>query len=69
MHWSDTDIKAELLSKAEPFWSSALKYRVDEITANAEHSVLRLASYHCDLNLIELAWIKLKNNVASHNVL
>ncbi|XP_054256828.1 uncharacterized protein LOC129000372 [Macrosteles quadrilineatus] len=68
VEWTTTLVKAELLQLAEPFRSASKKYVVDEMAAEAGHTVLRLPPYHCDLNPIELAWANVKNNVALHNV-
>lgn len=68
VQWTSSDVKAELISKAEPFRESSRKYIVDEMAAKLGHTVLRLPPYHCDLNPIELAWGYIKNNIARHNV-
>jgi len=68
VQWSITLVKAELLQLAEPFRMSAKTYVVDQMAAEAGHTVLRLPPYHFDLNPIELAWAQVKNNVALHNV-
>lgn len=68
VQWSMSDVKAELISKLEPFRESSKKYIVDEMAADVGHTVLRLPPYHCDLNPIELAWGYIKNGVARHNV-
>ena len=38
-----------------------------ETVARVCHEILRLPSYHCELNLIELAWAAEKNYVAGEN--
>ena len=40
---------------------------VDEIAMRAEHTVIRLPLYHCELNPIEFAWAAEKNFVAKEN--
>lgn len=66
--WESSEIKAELIKKADSFYQTAKKYRVDEMASKAGHTVLRLLPYHCDLNPIELAWVDSKNDVALHIV-
>ncbi|RZB40170.1 DDE 3 domain containing protein, partial [Asbolus verrucosus] len=36
------------------------QYRIDEMTEQAEHKVLRLPPYYCQLNPIELIWSQTK---------
>ncbi|XP_046416169.1 uncharacterized protein LOC124177619 [Neodiprion fabricii] len=43
-------------------------FRVDNILAENNHSVLRLPPYHPDLNPIEMAWANIKGYVSSKNV-
>ena len=44
------------------------EYFVDNLIRRHGHEVLRLPSYHCVLDAIELAWSKLKRTVRSENV-
>lgn len=43
------------------------KYVIDELAKVHNHTVLRLPPYHCELNLIELAWSSAKNHVRMNN--
>jgi transposase len=44
-------------------------YKIDHIFDVHSHAVVRLPPYMCDLNLVELAWAKLKNLIRINNVL
>ena len=39
------------------------KYAVDEMAKAAGHEVVRLPPYHCEINLMELAWSQLKRYI------
>jgi transposase len=38
-------------------------YSIDKLFVSAEHTVLHLPPYHCDLNPIELVWGDIKGRV------
>lgn len=42
-------------------------YELDEEAYKAGHEVVRLPTYHCQYNPIELIWAQIKNEVASKN--
>lgn len=42
-------------------------YYVDNRTKEAGHTILRLPSYHCIFNPIELIWAQLKNTIRRTN--
>lgn len=43
------------------------KYKVDEMARSQGKTVLRLPTYHCELNPLELIWANIKNIVAATN--
>jgi hypothetical protein len=43
------------------------KYKVDEISQEVVHTVLRLPPYHCELNPIELVWAQIKHHIKMNN--
>jgi len=43
------------------------KYVIDEYAKDNNKTVLILPPYHCELNLIELAWSSVKRYVRTHN--
>ena len=43
------------------------KYSIDKVINARGHEALRLPPYHCNLNLIELVWAKVKGQVAANN--
>ena len=43
------------------------RYRIDQVTRQPGHTVLRLPPYHYDLNPVELIWAQLKGYVAANN--
>jgi hypothetical protein len=47
---------------------AARKNPQDQIFNVHSHTVIRLPPYMCDLNPIELAWVKLKNLIRVNNV-
>ena len=49
-------------------YKSEPRYRINQVTREAGHTVLRLPPYNCDLNPIELIWAQLKRHVAASNV-
>ncbi|KAL3286751.1 hypothetical protein HHI36_001244 [Cryptolaemus montrouzieri] len=65
--FGDDLIKAELLRIVKTHKPAYNKYVVDEMARNQNKIVLRLSSYHCELNPIELVWAEMKNYVASKN--
>lgn len=43
------------------------RYVIDELAKNSGYTVLRLPSYHCELNPIKLVWSSVKNHVRMNN--
>lgn len=60
-------LKIELLEIVRQNKDRYIRYAVDDILAEQEHTILRLPPYHPELNSIELIWAELKNWVALHN--
>ena len=67
IQYGENFLKAELLALVKQNKSDP-RYRIDQVTREAGHTVLRLPPYHCDLNPIELIWSQLKRYVAANNV-
>ena len=67
IQYGENFLKAELLALVKQYKSDP-RYRIDQVTREAGHTVLRLPPYHCDLNPIELIWSHLKRYVAANNV-
>ena len=67
IQYDETVLKAELLALVKQFKSDP-RYRIDQVTGEAGHTVLRVPPYHCDLNPIEIIWAQLKHHVAAYNV-
>lgn len=65
--WSNEMVKAELLQLVAKVEIQGNQYRVDQMASLAGHTVLRLPSYHCQLNPIELVWSMMKGYVADKN--
>lgn len=60
--------KPELYNLIKQHKPKYTEYSIDEIFANAHHTVLRLPPYHPELNPIEKIWGIVKNRVASRNI-
>jgi transposase len=43
------------------------KYKLDELTFQMDHKVVRLPPYYCQYNPIELIWTQVKGRVAEKN--
>lgn len=43
------------------------KYKLDEVSLQMGHEVVRLPPYHCQYNPIELIWAQVKGEVAKKN--
>ncbi|KAH7937436.1 hypothetical protein HPB49_012358 [Dermacentor silvarum] len=61
-------VKADLMQVIDTVKVDSNKYHIDCIAATAGHLVLRLPSYHCQLNPIGLVWSDIKWFVASTNL-
>jgi transposase len=59
--------KPELYSIIKDHKSQHRTYKLDLLMASYGHKVLRLPSYHPELNPIEKIWASVKNWVAVHN--
>lgn len=55
----------ELIEKNKP---NKKQYAINSLFEHYGHTVLRLPPYMCELNPIELAWLKVKSNVRKNNV-
>ncbi|XP_022183156.1 uncharacterized protein LOC111042762 [Myzus persicae] len=62
-----TMIIPELLEEVDKIKPMYNKYVIDEMVKTNDKIVLRLPSYHCELNPIELAWAAVKKHVRDHN--
>lgn len=62
-----TMLKAELLQSVALIKDNFNKYVIDEKAKEHNKTVLRLPSYHCELNPIEMVWSMVKGHVKSHN--
>ncbi|GFS59838.1 DDE_3 domain-containing protein [Trichonephila inaurata madagascariensis] len=60
-------IKIELLQKVNQIKHLYNGYRMEEIAEKFDHKILRLPSYHCELNQIERIWSQVKGYVAKEN--
>lgn len=60
-------VKHRLLEEAQQFRPECNKYVIDKLAKNNNKLVLRLPPYHCELNLIELAWSSVKHHVKMNN--
>ena len=57
----------ELTFKFNSLSNPQPKYVIDELAKASGHEVVRLPSYHCELNLIELCWSHVKRHIKEHN--
>ena len=62
-----TDTIRELLKLIAPFKNQQKQYVLDRIANEMGHEVIRLPPYHCQYNLIELIWAKVKREIADRN--
>lgn len=60
-------VKAELIQLVKSHKKQHDQYVLDEIARSQNKTLLRLPPYHCELNLIELAWPMLKSFVKCNN--
>ncbi|XP_050065994.1 uncharacterized protein LOC126555073 [Aphis gossypii] len=60
-------VKHLLLEKVQEIRHHHDKYVIDEKALKSNKTVLRLPSYHCELNAIEMAWSVVKNHVKKNN--
>ncbi|XP_072400602.1 uncharacterized protein [Diabrotica undecimpunctata] len=65
--FDESETKPELYSKVLIAKPKNPVYAIDQLLAQHGHSVLRLPSYHPELNPIENIWAILKNEVAARN--
>jgi len=59
--------KPQLLSKVREIKPKYTSYVADNMAKDAEHTVLILPPYHCELNPIKLAWSMVKTYVKQNN--
>ncbi|XP_060843069.1 uncharacterized protein LOC132923230 [Rhopalosiphum padi] len=57
----------ELREKVKLSMPREKKYKLDELTYQIGHEVVRLPPYHCQYNPIELIWAQVKGRVAEKN--
>lgn len=60
-------LKAQLMVKVRELKPRKKSYVIDNLAKDAGHTVLRLPSYHCEFNPIELAWAMVKGYVKREN--
>ena len=60
-------IKQNLYAIIQKHKEKYRKYVTDEMAKAAGHEVVRLPSYHCELNPIEMAWSQVKHYRKTHN--
>ncbi|GFQ77269.1 DDE_3 domain-containing protein [Trichonephila clavata] len=65
--WNQDLIKIELLQKVNEIKHLYDSYKVEEIAKKFGHKILRLPSYHCELNPIEMIWSQVKGYVSRGN--
>ena len=65
--YEDDLLKAELLQIVRTHKHLYGDYVVDQMARQAGHTVLRLPTYHCELNPIKLVWAQVKQYVARNN--
>lgn len=68
IEFKESMIKPELYYLIKKHKEKYKKNYIDAILNAAGHCVLRLPSYHPDLNPIEMAWSQIKGYVASKNI-
>jgi len=60
--------KPQLLAKVKEIKGKYVSYVVDNMAKDADHTVLRLPPYHCELNPIELVRAMVKTYVKQNNM-
>ncbi|KAH8026668.1 hypothetical protein HPB51_023908 [Rhipicephalus microplus] len=65
--WSEEVVRAELLELTQKVNTPSIVYRIDTLAATHGHEVLRVPSYHCEFNPIELVWSQVKGYIAARN--
>ena len=65
--YAETMRKHELSKLVQQHKRSGKIYKIDEIIKVHGHDVLRLPPYMCELNPIELAWVKVKRKIREKN--
>jgi len=58
---------AELRERVKQLIPTYKRYELDEIALEMGHEVIRLPTYHCQYNPIELIWAQVKGEVAKKN--
>jgi transposase len=61
-----TDTRAELLQHVQPLKTHKI-YELDQIANEWSPQVIRLPSYHCQYNSMELIWVQVKREVTDRN--
>ena len=56
-----------LLQKVKQYKSVVKIYQLDQLALERGYEIIRLPPYHCQYNLIELIWAKVKGEVAAEN--
>jgi hypothetical protein len=65
--FSPVETLDELREKVKLSMPRGKKYKLDELTYQMGHEVVRLPPYHCQYNPIELIWAQVKGRVAEKN--
>ncbi|CAK1594607.1 unnamed protein product [Parnassius mnemosyne] len=60
-------LKSDLVKLVRENKTSRVRYEVDEIALAHGHRVLRIPSYHCQYNTIELIWAQIKGYAARND--
>ncbi|XP_050431110.1 uncharacterized protein LOC126839742 [Adelges cooleyi] len=67
IEFSPIETLDELRAKVKLTMPRGKKYKLDELTFQMGHEVVRLPPYHCQYNPIELIWAQVKGRVAEKN--
>lgn len=67
INFSSLETVAELLERVKLLIPTEKKYELDELALKMWHKVVRLPSYHCQYNSIEMIWAQVKCQVATKN--
>lgn len=68
IQYAPGSIKAELLALTRTYEDRVKAYKIDLLAKEAGHVVLRLPPNHCELNPIELIWVRIKGFVTENTL-